>query len=130
MKTLLSSAIVAAFALTAAPAMSDQVFESMQCELAEGKSEDDVIAAAGKWLAAARQVAGGEEMKMSIHFPVAGGHADSDFVLVLRAPSFEAWGRFWDNYPDSPLAEMDDKAKEITDCGSGRLYGGVEIEPG
>jgi len=129
MKTILQSMVVATFALGATPALSDQVFESMQCKILGEKTEDDVIAAAGKWLAAARTVKGGEDIKLSIHFPVAGGSPDSDFVFVLRAPSFETWGRFWDNYPGSPADELDGKATGTTECASGRLFGGMEIKP-
>lgn len=130
MKKLLHSMIVATFALSATPALSDQVFEAMQCKLVgEKKSEDDVIAAAKKWLAAARTVPGGKDLRLSIHFPVAGGRPDTDFVFVLRAPSFEAWGRFWDNYAGSAAEKIDDAADAITKCSSGRLYGGVDIQP-
>ena len=129
MKTILSSMVVATFALGATPAFSDSVFEAMQCKLVGDKTEDDVIAAAGKWLAAARTMKGGKDLRLSIHFPVAGGHPDTDFIFVLRAPSFETWGRFWDGYPDSPADKLDGKATGITECASGRLYGGVEIKP-
>jgi hypothetical protein len=121
--------VVATFALGATPAFSDSVFEAMQCKLVGDKTEDDVIAGAGKWLAAARTMKGGEDLRLSIHFPVAGGHPETDFIFVLRAPSFETWGRFWDGYPGSPADKLDGKATGITECASGRLYGGVEIKP-
>jgi len=129
MKKLLHSMIVATFALSATPALSDQVFEAMQCKLVGEKSDSDVIAEAKKWLAAARTVPGGKDLQLSIHFPVAGGRPDTDFVFVLRAPSFEAWGRFWDNYAGSAAEKIDDAADAITKCSSGRLYGGVDIQP-
>ena len=128
-KTVLSSMVVATFALGATPAFSDQVFEAMQCKLMGDHTEDDVITGAQKWLAAARTMKGGEDLKLSIHFPVAGGHPDSDFIFVLRAPNFETWGKFWDGYPDSPADELDGKATGITECANGRLYGGVDIKP-
>jgi hypothetical protein len=129
MKNLLRSMIVATFAFGATPALSDQVFEAMQCKLVGDKSDEEVIAAAKKWLAAARTVPGGKELRLSIHFPVAGGPPDADFVFVLRAPSFETWGRFWDNYAGSAAEAIDEAADEITQCSSGRLYGGVDIQP-
>ncbi len=129
MKTIFRSAIVATVALGATSALSDGVSEAMQCELVGEASDDDVIAAAGKWLAAARTMPGGEEMGLSIHFPVAGGRPGTDFALILSAPSFEAWGRFWDGYAESPAEAIDDAAKEITACESGGLYGSVKIEP-
>lgn len=129
MKTLLNSMIVATFALGATPALSDQVFEALQCKIVGEKTEEDVLAGAKKWLAAARTMEGGKDLQLSIHFPVAGGNSDSDFIFVLRAPSFETWGRFWDNYAGSPAEAIDDAADEITECGSGRLYDGVDIQP-
>ena len=129
MKATTLSLAAAIVALGATSALSDGVSEAMQCELVGEASDEDVIAAAGKWLAAARTMPGGEELGLSIHFPVAGGQPDTDFALILSAPSFEAWGRFWDNYPDSPAEAIDDAADEITQCHSGGLYGSVTIEP-
>jgi len=121
--------VVATFAFGATPAFSDHVFEAMQCKLMGDHTEDDVIAGAQKWLAAAQTMKGGKDLKLSIHFPVAGGHPDSDFIFVLRAPDFQTWGQFWDGYPGSAADELDGKATGITECASGRLYGGVEIKP-
>lgn len=123
------SLAAAVFAFGATPALSDGVSEAMQCQLVGDKTDEEVIAAAGKWLAAARTVPGGEEMGLSIHFPVAGGRPDTDFAFVLTAPSFESWGRFWDNYPGSAAEEIDNAADEITTCSSGGLFGSVDIEP-
>ena len=60
MNKLLKSIVVATLALGATPALSDHVSEAMQCKIVGDKTEDDVIAAAGKWLTAARKVPGGE----------------------------------------------------------------------
>lgn len=129
MKATVLSLAAAVFAFGATSALADGVSEAMQCELVGETTDEEVIAAAGKWLAAARTMPGGEEMGLSIHFPVAGGKEGTDFALILSAPSFEAWGRFWDGYANSAAEAVDDSANELTQCHSGGLYGSVKIEP-
>ena len=76
---------------------------------------------------AARTMEGGKDLQVSIHFPVAAAAGDSDFKLILRAPSFKAWGTFWDGYDGSPAHKVDQEADEITTCKESRLFEGVVI---
>ena len=128
MKTLWHSIIVAAFALGATPALSDEAWQAFECKLVGDSTEDEAIAAAEKWLAAARTMQGGEKMELRILIPHAAGSGETDFLFVLRAPSFAAWGTFWDNYDGSPAHKIDEESDAITGCPSSRLYESVEIE--
>lgn len=128
MKTIVRSVLISAFAMVAAPAYAAEAWQAFDCELVGEKTEADVIAAAQKWLKAARTMKGGEEMQVSIHFPVAAASGGSDFKMILKAPSFKAWGTFWDGYKGSPAHKVDEETDEITECPSARLFEGVVIK--
>lgn len=129
MKTILPSMIVAILAMGATPAFSDEAWQAFECELLGEHTEDDVIDVAEEWLAAARTLPGGKEMGLRILIPHAAASREIDFLFVLSAPSFEAWGKFWDNYAGSKAHEIDEKSNAITNCPSSRLYESVRIEP-
>jgi hypothetical protein len=48
--------------------------------------------------------------------------------MILKAPSFKAWGTFWDGYKGSPAHKVDEETDEITECPSARLFEGVVIK--
>ena len=128
MRTLWHSIIIAAFALGATPVLSDEAWQAFDCKLVDEATEDEVIAAAEKWLAAARTMQGGEKMELRILIPHAARSGETDFLFVLKAPSFAAWGTFWDNYEGSPAHKIDEESDAITGCPNSRLYESVAIE--
>ena len=127
-KTIVQSVLISTLAMVAAPAHSAEAWQAFDCELADDKTEADVIVAAKKWLKAARTMKGGEELQVSIHFPMAAASWDHDFKLILKAPSFAAWGTFWDGYEGSPAHTVDLENDEITACPSSTLFEAVAIE--
>jgi hypothetical protein len=94
----------------------------------EDTTEKDIVAGASKWLKAARTMKGGENLELSIHFPMAAEMGETDFALILKAPSFEAWGVFWDNYEGSAAHQIDKESDSLTECPDSRLFEGVTIE--
>lgn len=128
MKILWHTMFVAALALGVTPALSDEAWQGFECKLVGEATEDEVIDAAEKWLAAARTMKGGEKMKLRVLIPHAAASGDIDFLFVLQAPSFGAWGTFWDNYDGSPAHKIDEESDDITGCSNSRLYESVEVE--
>ena len=129
MKTIMWCALVSMLPMLAAPAYATEAWQAFSCQLEDDdKTEADVVAAAKKWLKAARTMKGGEELRVSVHFPVAAAAGDSDFKMILIAPSLKAWGTFWDGYKGSPAHKVDQETDEITTCPSSRLFEGVVIE--
>ena len=129
MNKIMRCALVSMMWMVAAPAYATEAWQAFNCQLEDDdKTEADVVAAAKKWLKAARTMKGGEELRVSVHFPVAAAAADSDFKMILIAPTFAAWGTFWDGYEGSPAHKVDKEADEITTCKESRLFDGVEIE--
>jgi hypothetical protein len=102
--------ILAAVMMSAvAPAFAGgQATQMWRCEMGDDATEEQVVKAAQKWLAAARKVKGGENLEASIFFPVAvNKNGETDMIFVVRAPSFKEWGKFWDGYADSPASKLD-----------------------
>ncbi len=128
MKIILSSIVVATLAMGAMPAFADKAWQAFECKLVGEHTEEDVLDAAEKWLAAARTMQGGEKMELRILIPQATGSGEADFFFVLFAPSFAAWGTFWDNYEGSPAHKIDEESNAITVCPSSRLFESVKVE--
>lgn len=128
MKIILSSIVAALLATGAMPAFADEAWQGFECQLVDEHTEDNVLDSAEKWLAAARTMQGGEKMELRILIPHAAGSGKTDFMFVLSAPSFAAWGTFWDNYEGSPAHKIDEESQAIADCPSSRLYESVTVE--
>ena len=127
-KTIVQSVLISTLAMVAAPAHSAEAWQVFNCKLEDDKTEADVFAAAKKWLKAARTMKGGEELRVSVHFPMAAASGDSDFRIILKAPSFAAWGTFWDGFEGSPAHKVDQETDEILSCASSGLFEAVAID--
>ena len=100
-----------------------------RCEMDDDATEEQVRERAQDWLKAARQMEGGEQLKAYVYFPVAVnaiGEADVWFVVV--APTFEEWGKFWDNYAGSPAAELEAQHQEKVVCPDSVVWESIKVE--
>jgi hypothetical protein len=127
MKTLIRLMIISMLMVVAAPAYSDAI-QIFNCEYEGDATEDDVADMAGKWLAAAKTLKGGKNLKILIRYPVAASVDDVDFKFVLSTPDFAEWGAFTDAYEFSVLEEIDDELDDIVDCDDASLWEGAEVE--
>ena len=123
MKILLRLMIVFMLIIVAAPAYSAEVMQMWRCELADEATEAEVKSMAQDWLNAAKKMPGGEGFNAFVNFPVAvNAPGEIDILFVVTAPSFEAWGKFWDNYLSSPAAEVDKKYQDKITCPGSALW--------
>ena len=112
----------------AAPARSAEATQMWKCEMGADTTEKDVEAGAAKWLTAARQMDGGDQLEAFVLFPVAVNVVgNTDFMLVVVAPSFAEWGKFWDEYQISPDGDAD-QANADVDCPDSALWNSVKVE--
>jgi len=111
----------------AAPAHAGQAVQVFACEVDDELTEDVLEERASKWLAAARKVKGGENLKAFLHHPVAAKMGEVDMMLVVVAPTIAEWGVFWDNYKNSDADKMD-KANPDVACPDSFLYEAVEVK--
>ena len=65
---------------------------------------------------------------MYVFFPVAAEMGGSDFRMLLKVPSFAAWGALWDAYDDSPAADVEDEWSTMFDCPDSWLFEGFKVE--
>jgi hypothetical protein len=116
--------------IVAAPAYSGVALQMWKCEIGDDTSEEEVLAMKQEWLKNARKMEGGERLEAYVYFPVAVnaiGEADVFFVVV--APTFEEWGKFWDNYLNSPAgAETEKRHQEKLVCPDSALWESVKIK--
>jgi hypothetical protein len=114
--------------IVGAPAYAGEAMQMWRCEMDDDASEEDVTSMAREWLKAAKTMKGGERLEAYVNFPVAVNATDQiDVLFVVVAPSFEEWGKFWDNYAGSPAAEADKRNKKVV-CPNSVLWESVKIK--
>lgn len=113
----------------AAPAFSAPAVQMWKCEMDDDASEQEVKDGAAEWLKAARKMDGGEGLEAYVYFPIAvNDTGETDLWFVVTAPSFAAWGRFWDSYSGSPAAAVEDKNREFAVCPDSALWESIKVE--
>jgi hypothetical protein len=122
------SVMLSMMMFAAAPARSAEATQMWKCEMGADTTEKEVEAGAAKWLTAARQMDGGDQLEAFVLFPVAVNVVgNTDFMLVVVAPSFAEWGKFWDEYQVSPDGDAD-QANADVDCPDSALWNSVKVE--
>lgn len=107
-------------------AFAGTAMQMWNCGMEDDATEEAIEAGASKWLAGARKVDGGADIKVHILFPVAvNATGETDFLFIVTAPSFSDWGKFWDAYPDSEAAAFEG---EGTFCPDSVLWEAIEIK--
>jgi hypothetical protein len=125
------SMVMLAFMLlfVAAPAYAAEAMQMWRCEMDDDTSEQEVTAMAQEWLKAAKTMKGGERLQAYVNFPVAvNAIGEIDVLFVVVAPSFEEWGKFWDNYAGSPAEAVDNRSREKVVCPGSALWESVKIK--
>ena len=128
MRLTIVSVMLSMMMFAAAPARSAEATQMWKCEMGADTTEEEVEAGAAKWLKAARQMDGGDQLEASVLFPVAVNVVgNTDFMFIVVAPSFAEWGKFWDVYQISPEGDAD-QANADVDCPDSALWNSVKVE--
>jgi hypothetical protein len=127
-----SSALsLAALLALATPARANDFDQVWSCEIRPGKSLADVRRVSAAWLAAAKTMANGDRLQLYIRYPIVVQPSAERFDFVVRAPSLQAWGAFYDAYhADSPVAGVDAEFAEIANCSGSALWEIIPLESG
>ena len=123
-KTLWSFAGFAMLTLSTT-AVAD-VAQAWQCQLVEGKTNDELMTLANSWLDAAKGI--DDRASVRIYFPVATEAEEGSFIFIFYLPDFESWGKFNDAYPGSPVAQVDAAWNEIAPCKVPALWDTADLE--
>ncbi len=129
MNLIMRLMIVSIMMMVAAPAWSASAVAVYTCEQDDDASEADVNAAAAEWLKAAKTMKGGENLEVYVMFPMAVTMGESDFLFIVKAPSFAEWGTFMDGYEGSAVADSDKKHADVADCPDSALWELVKAGP-
>ena len=127
-KIIIRLVFVSVLMAIAAPAYSGSVSQFFRCEQDDDASEQDLINIVSKWLNEAKKVKGGENLRASLHFPIAAAMGETDFSFVLTAPSATEWGTFVDNVGGSEIAEINAEWDELAACPDSALIRSVEVK--
>jgi hypothetical protein len=123
MKTLMRLIFVFMLVFVAGPAFGAEVMQVFNCEMDDEATEEDATAMSQEWLNAAKKMPGGENFKTFVSFPVAVTNpGEHDILVVVVAPSFNEWDKFWDNYLGSPVEAVDQKYREKIQCPGSALW--------
>jgi hypothetical protein len=98
-------------------------------ELDDDATEEQVLAGAEKWFAAATSLKGGKNLEYYVNFPVVvNSTGETDLTLVIFAPTFKEWGQFWDGYGDSPAADIEAEHEAYLVCPDSTLWESFKVK--
>ena len=126
MKTIKKTILVLILLGLYANANAD-VVQVWKCTLHDGKTSDDVIKASSAWLAAAKTMKGGGELKVYVEFPLAASPGPDGFNFVTIAPDAESWGVFQGGYESSAAAKADEAWYEAAQCSGSSLWNSTKV---
>ena len=113
MRKIIASVATATLLLLSISASAD-VAQVWQCKIADGKTNDDIMALSKSWLDAAKGI--NDSASVRLYIPVAADAKEGSFKFIFYLPDFKSWGEFNDAYPDSPVAQVDAGWDETAPC--------------
>ncbi len=121
--------LVAVMMIAVAPSFAGEATQMWRCELDDDATEEQVMEGAQKWLAAAKTMKGGKNLEAYVYHPVVVNATNQvDLLIVLVAPTFKEWGEFWDGYPDSPAAAVEEETNKVFICPDSVLWQAYKVE--
>ena len=127
-KVTIASLTASVMFLFIAPAYGDSILQIWTCELNDNKTQADVIAASSVWLKAAKNNEGGEDIEVSLEFPIVGDAGGGHFFFVFSVADTKTWGVFNHDYPDSPAGQAEEAWADVATCSDSTLSASVDIE--
>ena len=128
MKKVMRLMLVPILMILTAPAYSDPVSMLLKCEQDDDASRKDLEAVASKMLKAVKGMKGGKNMQINLHYPVVAHMGETDFALVLIAPSITDWAMFMDDIDGSELQKLNAEWDELASCPNSTLMKTKKIE--
>ncbi len=122
-KLFIALALLCSFTLASA-----DVVQVWNCQLNDGKTQDDLAAANKAWLAGVQSGEGAEKVEAYVNFPVAAEVGDGQFLFIVIDSDFSTWGAQADAYPDSAASKADEAWGEVASCSSSSLWFSQRIE--
>jgi hypothetical protein len=122
-KSIVRLILISTLMVAGAPAYSSTAMQMWACEIEDGATEQEILEGHAKWLKAAKKLNGGEQLEAYVYFPIAvNATGETDLMLTIIAPSFEAWGKFWDAYEGSEAAKLENENSEHIICPNSAVW--------
>ncbi|MGI9364317.1 MAG: hypothetical protein ACR2O8_03965 [Rhizobiaceae bacterium] len=120
--------LIAFFMALVTPAFAGgAAVQAFTCAVEDEVTEEIMVSRASAWMKAAKTVKGGENIRVSLHWPVAANMQEGDVLFVITMPTMAEWGAFWDNYGGSAPDQLDKKNDDVS-CTKARLFESVAIQ--
>ena len=121
MKKLVSGALVAIATLClSSAAMADSIVEAWTCEVAEGKTIEDVQAVNSKWLKWINAHVEGGGIKSAVGTSIVGN--SETFIFVDTYPDLATWAAAKDALDSDDGDEIENLFEGVDDCSENRLW--------
>ena len=127
-KAFIGSFTAALMLLFTAPAFADSVLQIWSCQLEDGKTPADLMAASSVWLKAAKSSDGGANVKATLEYPIVADAGDGKFSFVLIVDDTTTWGVFNNDYANSAAGQAEEAWGEVATCSKSSLWASVDIE--
>ncbi len=129
MKAAVRLMLVLVALFVAVPGFAGESVQMWRCEMDDDATESQVMEGAQKWLQAAKKVEGGENLEAYVYFPIAvNATGEMDVMYIVVAPSFEEWGKFWDNYAGSTAAEVEVQNNDLVVCPDSVIWESFKVK--
>jgi len=129
MRTRITALAIATALLAWSGIAQADATQMWKCEMDDDATEEAVREGARNWLKAARGMAGGDQLKAYVYFPVAVNvTGETDVMFVVVAPSFQEWGKFWDGYAGSPADKVDIQNQEFVVCPDSAVWESIAVK--
>jgi hypothetical protein len=122
-KTIIGALLLGAFNYANA-----DVVQVWECTLHDGKTGAELEKVSSAWLAAAKGMKGGSELKVYHEMPLAANAGEGGFNFVLTAPDAAIWGTFWNGYGGSAASKADEDWDKVADCSGSSLWNSAEVK--
>jgi hypothetical protein len=128
-KKLLATFAITVSMMFSASAFADSVLHIWRCQINAGKTVADVTSESVDWLAAARNVEGGEDLAVYLGWPIAANVGDGSFNFVMSVADEETWGAWYGNEAASDSMGAANLAwSEVATCSSSSMWYSDELE--
>ena len=99
--------LIAFFMALVTPAFAGGAVQAFTCEVGDEVTEEIMVSRASAWMAAAQTVKGGENIRVSLPWPVAANMDSGDVLFDGAKPTLAEWGAFCDNFGGSAPDKLD-----------------------
>lgn len=128
MKNFIKIMLLPILLILVAPVYAGTAVHVLHCEQDDDASNKDLNNLMSAWLKDAKTMKGGKGLEVYLYFPIAAQMGETDFMVLIKAPSVSEWGQFMDGYEGSAAQSHDADWDELAACADSSLWQSVTIK--